>query len=167
MAFFTRKHIGWRWVRYWPRKIGGISPKGAALITGFEGFVDHAYRPVASERYLTIAFGHYGPDVRPGQRITRTEGLRLFEHDVRVYENAVKRLVRVPLNQNEFDALVSFVYNLGIGTLQSSTLLRKLNAGDRKGAANEFHKFVHGGGQVLPGLVRRRRAERALFLKKR
>jgi lysozyme len=73
--------------------------------------------------------------------------------------------VHVPLTQNQFDALVSFVFNLGVGNFRTSTLLKKLNAGDNDGAAQEFGRWIHAGGKALPGLVRRREAERALFLK--
>jgi lysozyme len=76
----------------------------------------------------------------------------------------VSAAVTVPLNDNEFGALTSFTFNLGIGNLKSSTLLKKLNAGDRAGAADEFGKWVNAGGKPLPGLVKRRAAERALFL---
>jgi hypothetical protein len=82
---------------------------------------------------------------------------------VAVLDRAVERLVKVPLNQNQFDALVSFAYNCGEGNLGKSTLLRRLNAGDYKGAAAQFAAWNKGGGQVLKGLVRRRAAEAALF----
>ncbi|EDH9820259.1 TPA_asm: lysozyme, partial [Salmonella enterica subsp. enterica serovar Typhimurium] len=80
------------------------------------------------------------------------------------YENDVSRLVKVKLTQGQFDALVSFAYNLGARTLSSSTLLRKLNSGDYAGAADEFLRWNKAGGKVLNGLTRRREAERALFL---
>lgn len=79
------------------------------------------------------------------------------------YVAAVNRYVQVPVNQNQFDALVDFCYNAGAKNLQSSTLLRLLNSGDYDGAANEFGKWVMGGGKKLPGLVRRREAEKQLF----
>ena len=79
------------------------------------------------------------------------------------FEAAVRRLVKVPLNANRFDALVSFTYNCGEGNLAKSTLLKKVNAGDHKGAAAEFHKWNKGGGKVLPGLTRRRASESLLY----
>ena len=79
------------------------------------------------------------------------------------YEDAVRRYVKVSINQNQFDALVDFAYNAGIGNLKTSTLLKKVNASDFVGAANEFGKWVHGGGVVLPGLVNRRHEEADLF----
>jgi hypothetical protein len=82
------------------------------------------------------------------------------------FEKAVQRLVKVKLNQNQFDALVSFAYNCGEGNLAKSTLLKRVNAGDFEGAAQEFHKWNKGGGQVLRGLVRRRKAESDLFRSK-
>ncbi len=77
---------------------------------------------------------------------------------------AVNRLVTVPLTQNQFDALISFVFNLGIGNFRTSTLLKKLNAGDYTGAAKEFPPWVRADGKQLPGLIKRRDAEKALFL---
>jgi GH24 family phage-related lysozyme (muramidase) len=80
-----------------------------------------------------------------------------------VFERAVRRLVKVPLNANRFDALVSFTYNVGEGNLAKSTLLKKVNAGDHAGAAKEFHKWNKAGGKVLPGLTRRRASESLLY----
>ncbi|MCY1458796.1 Lysozyme RrrD [compost metagenome] len=80
------------------------------------------------------------------------------------FEPEVERLVQVPLTGNQWDALVSFTYNLGAANLESSTLLRLLNAGDYVGAAGQFPRWNKAGGKVLPGLVRRREAERVLFL---
>lgn len=81
------------------------------------------------------------------------------------YEDAVNRYVKVPLNQNQFDALVDFAYNAGNGNLQTSTLLKKLNKGDYAGAAEQFDRWVYGDGKKLNGLVTRRASEKALFLK--
>jgi len=80
-----------------------------------------------------------------------------------VFERAVRKLVTVPLNSHQFDALVSFCYNCGEGNLSRSTLLKKVNAGDHVGAAKEFHKWNKGGGKVLPGLTRRRASESLLY----
>jgi len=95
--------------------------------------------------------------------ITRAEAMDLLRQDVRTAEDAVRRLVDVPLNQNQFDALVSFTFNLGEGNLQSSTLLRRLNDGDYDSVPSELNRWTRGGGQVLPGLVRRRAEEGELF----
>lgn len=98
-----------------------------------------------------------------GQTITQQQADDYLRRDVRQFERAVARQVRVPLTQGQFDALVSFAFNLGEGALAQSTLLRLLNAGDYAGAAAQFDRWNKAGGRVLPGLVRRRAAERALF----
>jgi lysozyme len=97
--------------------------------------------------------------------ITESQALELLANTLGKYEKAVNDYVKVTLTQNEFDALVSFTYNLGSGNLLSSTLLKKLNAGDKAGAANQFEVWNKAGGKVLQGLVTRRAAEKALFLK--
>ncbi len=140
------------------------SPDGYALIQAHEGRRLAAYRdPVG---VWTIGYGHAG-DVQAGDVITPHQAEVLLAADVAVAEAAVRRLVRVPLTQGQFDALVSFVFNLGAGRLSGSTLLAKLNARDYAGAAREFGRWVKGtvdGRKVnLPGLVKRRAAERALF----
>ncbi|PRP70248.1 muraminidase, partial [Chromobacterium amazonense] len=86
-----------------------------------------------------------------------------LQQDLAKFEVGVSRLVKVQLRQNQFDALVSFSYNLGLGSLQNSTLLRLLNQGDYAGAAGQFILWDKAGGKVLPGLQRRRAAEQALF----
>lgn len=140
-----------------------------ALIKEFEGFVPRWYRdPVG---VWTCCYGHTDAAGSPKyatsshMTFTEAEGAAILARDLGRYEADVTRLVNVPLNENQFGALVSFTYNLGAGNLASSTLLRKLNAGDYAGAAGEFGKWVKAGGKTLPGLVRRRAAERALFEK--
>lgn len=96
--------------------------------------------------------------------VTRETADAMCARDLRMVEAAVARLVRIPVTDNQFGALVSFVHNLGPGRLQASTLLRRLNAGLFDQAADEFPKWVMGGGRRLPGLVLRREAERAMFL---
>lgn len=137
------------------------SSTGRALIRQFEGDQLKAYLCPAGA--LTIGVGHTGSDVEPGQTITQAQSDALLAKDLEKFEAAVSRLVRVPLTQNQFDALVSFAFNLGAGALQSSTLLKKLNKGDYQGAGAEFGKWVKAGGKTLTGLVRRRAAEAALF----
>ena len=88
----------------------------------------------------------------------------LLKSDLARFERGVDRLISVPLSQNQFDALVSFSFNLGLGTLQRSTLRQKVNRGDFEGAAEEFLKYTMAGGKVFKGLVNRRNDERALFL---
>ncbi len=96
--------------------------------------------------------------------ITEAQAEQMLTEDLVRFERIVERLVRVRVNQGQFDALVSFTYNVGEGNFTNSTLLRKLNAGDTAGAAEQFARWVHASGKVLPGLVKRRAAERAMFL---
>lgn len=138
-----------------------LGDKGSQLIKMFEGLKLNAYRCPAG--VLTIGYGHT-KGVKEGDSISLEEAERLFRKDIEIYEDAVVNAVIVPLNQNQFDALVSFTYNLGAGNLRSSTLLKKLNEGDYLAAADQFSRWNRAGGQVLAGLVRRRAAERDLFL---
>lgn len=142
-----------------------VSQNGINFIKSFEGCRLNAYKPVSTERYFTIGYGHYGSDVREHQHITQEEAETLLKFDLRVFEYAVNNQVKVRINQNQFDALVSFAYNCGREALRTSNLLKLLNDGDPKGASNEFEKWVHAGGKVLNGLVKRRKAEKELFLK--
>jgi lysozyme len=138
-----------------------ISERGLDLIKRFEGLSIKAYQ--CSAGVWSIGFGSTS-NVKPGQIITVAEAHHRLKQDVRDSEAAVKRLVTVPLSQHQFDALVSFVFNVGAGALSKSTLLKKLNAGDYQGAAGEFLRWNKAGGKVLPGLTRRRSAERELFI---
>lgn len=139
-----------------------ISQKGIDLIKSFEGLELKAYQDVVG--VWTIGYGSTGSHVKPGMVITPKEAEDLLRKDVARFEACVDKQVSVPLTQNQFDALVSFAFNLGCGNLASSTLLRKLNAKDYKGASLEFVKWNRAGGKVLAGLTRRREAEKALFL---
>lgn len=143
-----------------------ISQAGVNFIKSFEGLMLSPYKPVQEERYLTIGYGHYGADVTPNEVITTAQAEQMLKNDLASYVSGVAGLVKKPVNQNQFDALVSFAYNTGVQALGKSTLLKKLNDGDYVGASNEFGKWVHGaGGTVLQGLVNRREAEKELFLK--
>lgn len=139
-----------------------ISKKGLDLIKTFEGLELKAYKD--SVGVLTIGWGSTGSHVKPGMSITKEQAEELLKQDVSRFEKGVNDLVKVPLIQNQFDALVSFSFNLGLGNLKSSTLLRKLNASDYSGAASEFLRWNRAGNKVLAGLTRRRIAERDLFL---
>jgi GH24 family phage-related lysozyme (muramidase) len=139
-----------------------INQAGLDLIKEFEGFRASAYRCPAG--VPTIGYGHT-KTARMGMLINRKHGEQLLRSDLSDAESAVSRLVKVPLTDNEFSALVSFVFNLGEGNFAKSTLLRKLNAGDRQGAADELLRWNRAGGRVLRGLIRRREAERQLFLR--
>ncbi|MCE1325727.1 lysozyme [Enterobacter asburiae] len=142
------------------------SEKGIALIKQFEGCKLTAY--LDSVGVWTIGYGwtqHVdGKPIRAGMTIKQETAERLLKTGLVSYESDVSRLVKVGLTQGQFDALVSFTYNLGARSLSTSTLLRKLNAGDYAGAADEFLRWNKAGGKVLNGLTRRREAERALFL---
>ena len=141
------------------------SPAAYALIKEFEGLRLHAYQDSAG--VWTIGWCHTG-DVKRGQSITIHQAEALLALDIGIAAAAVNRHVEAPLSQNMFDALVSFTFNLGEKRLAQSTLLKKLNMRDYAAAAREFAKWVKatiGGKKVtLPGLVRRRAAECALFL---
>ncbi|KIA79438.1 lysozyme [Chromobacterium amazonense] len=138
------------------------SSNGIQLIQQFEGLRLTAYQD--SVGVWTIGYGHTGPDVRAGLSISDSQATQLLSQDLRRFEQGVSNLVKVAINQNQFDALISFSYNLGLGNLQSSTLLRLLNQGDYRGAAGQFPLWDKAGGKVLPGLQKRRQAEQALFL---
>ena len=139
-----------------------ISQKGLEFIGGFEGLRLEAYWDSYGGVW-TIGYGHTG-GVYKGQKITKQQALNYLRSDCQSAANAVNKYVKVSINQNQFDALVSFTFNLGSGSLTSSSLLKYLNQGKIQAAANEFPKWCHAGGKTLPGLVRRRNAEKALFL---
>lgn len=144
-----------------------ISKVGIDLIKSFEGCYLKAYKCPAG--VWTIGWGTTEPidGVKPheGMVITQKQADELLIKNLKGYENAVNKYVTYSINQNQFDALVSFAYNCGNGALKTSTLLKKLNAGDVHGAANEFLRWNKANGKVLNGLTRRREAERKLFLK--
>jgi GH24 family phage-related lysozyme (muramidase) len=140
-----------------------INQAGLSLVKNFEGFREAAYRCPAG--VATIGYGTTS-GVKMGDRITRQQGEELLKRDLEKFERAVSSAVKVPINDNQFSALVCFTYNVGYGALQKSTLLKYLNQGNYEAAAREFMKWNRGGGRVLPGLTRRRQAEQALFLKK-
>jgi len=139
-----------------------ISQNGIVLIKKFEGCVLTAYKDIAG--VLTIGYGHTGSDVTQGLHISQTRANELLRQDLTNFETGVNDCVKVPLNQNQFDALVSFSFNVGMSALRKSTLLKKLNGKDYTGAANEFDRWVHAGGKVVRGLQNRRDAEQLLFL---
>lgn len=138
-----------------------ISKQGLDLIKRFEGCELSAYQD--SVGVWTIGYGHT-VTARQGMRITQSEAGELLAEDIPRYEVGVLSMVKVKLSQGQFDALVSFAFNLGLGNLGRSTLLRKVNYGDPAGAALEFKRWTRAGGVVLNGLVRRREAERVLFV---
>ena len=136
------------------------SQNGIDLIKSFEGCRLIAYKPVAAEQYYTIGYGHYGPDVKKGQTITQAQAEALLKTDLTRYEGYVKQYAKFSMNQNQFDALVSFCYNCGAGGLQTLVKNRPLAT-----VAEKMLLYNKGaGGVVLSGLTKRRQAERELFL---
>jgi GH24 family phage-related lysozyme (muramidase) len=138
-----------------------ISDAGLELIKRCEGLKLDAYKDGAG--IWTIGYGSTG-DIKPGMKITESEARRLLLTRIRLLEGSIPECVRVPLNINEFSALISFVYNVGLSAFKSSTLLKLLNEDKRKPAADEFLKWNKIKGKVSKGLTLRRQAERALFL---
>lgn len=143
-----------------------VSPAGRKAIAEREGTRLTAYKD--SVGIWTVGVGHTSaagpPNVTPGMKITASECDEILSRDLAKFEKAVLEVVKVHLAQHEFDALVSFAFNVGGGAFAKSTLLKKLNAGDRMGAADEFLKWTKAGGQTLKGLKTRRESEREQFL---
>lgn len=140
---------------------GKMNQKGIELLKHFEGFRSEAYKCPAG--IWTIGYG-FTAGVKPGDRITEAEAEERLREELARFEKAVSDTIKVKLTSNQFSALVSFTFNLGAGALKSSTLARVLNQGDYQTAANEFLKWNKAGKKVLPGLTKRREAERELFL---
>lgn len=137
---------------------------GLALIKAFEGqeltaYLDPIGKPTVGVGHLILPADH----IKIGDVISQERSDDLLRADLHIAEQAVERLITVPLTDNQFAALVSFTFNLGEGSLESSTLHRKLNISDYKGAAAEFPRWNRAGGHVLAGLTRRRLAEQRLF----
>ena len=145
-----------------------ISQNGLGLIEHFEGLRLMSYQD--SVGVWTIGYGTTvypnGSPVRKSESCTAEQANVYIAHDDVKFSDGVTKLVQVPLNQNQFDALVSFAYNLGLGNLSGSTLLKKLNMKDYAGASNEFVCWNKAGGVVLAGLTLRRQSERNLFNQK-
>lgn len=136
------------------------SKAGLALTEKFEGLRLAAYRDCVG--VLTIGYGHT-KDVKPGDVCTQAQAEQWLLDDVKACVDAINRDCKVELSQNQFDALVDFAFNLGVGALERSTLWRKLNAGNFAGAAIEFLKWDMAGGKHVEGLLRRRTSEQTLF----
>jgi lysozyme len=151
-----------------PKQAMTVSSVGIKLITSFEDLRLAAYDDgvgVWTIGYGTTVYPN-GIRVKRGDSCTKVQAMSFFQHDLRRFEAAVNQAVKVVVNQNQFDALVSLTYNIGEQAFKDSTLLKKLNASDFMSSADQFPKWNRGGGKVLRGLVRRRAAERELFLKK-
>jgi lysozyme len=137
------------------------SKEGIALTKSFESCRLTAYQDIKG--IWTIGFGHVGPEVVEGLTWTQDQADSQLVLDLTKAEHAVNTLVTVPLTQGQYDALVDFCYNCGIGAFSGSTMLRLLNAGQFDDAANEFQKWSHASGVVVAGLLRRRVAEEDEF----
>lgn len=140
-----------------------LGPRGEALIKSYEELVLKAYKPTPDDRW-TIGWGHTGPGVTEGLVWTPMVAEEYFRRDTNEAANAVISATDVPLTQNQFDALVSFAFNVGAVHAENSTLISYVNARKWQAAAAEFPKWDKQAGKVLAGLVTRREAEAALFL---
>ena len=144
-----------------------VSTAGINLICSFEGLRLNAYDDGVG--VWTIGFGTTiypnGIKVKRGDTCTTEQAKEYMAHDLKKFESAVNSAVTLPINQNQFDALVSLAYNIGTSAFKNSTLVKKLNAGDIRGAAAQFDVWNKGGGKVMQGLVNRRAVERKLFEK--
>lgn len=137
-----------------------ISENGINLIKQFEGCKLTAYKASKNEKYYTIGYGHYGADVTKGMEITQEEADALLKADLKTYENRVLQYYNIyHWNQNEFDALTSFAYNVG-----SIRQLTNNGRRTRREIAEKIPAYNKSGGNVLKGLIRRREAEKTLFL---
>ena len=134
--------------------------EGLSLIKKFEGCELEAYQ--CSAGVWTIGYGHT-KGVTPSDSISQEEAEQMLVDELHEYESYVNEYVTVALSQNQFDALVSWVYNLGPANLKSSTLLKVLNSGDYAGVPDQIERWNKAGGKVLEGLIRRRQAESSLF----
>lgn len=140
------------------------SQKGLALIKSFEGLRLTAYPdPATGADPWTIGYGSTR-GVLKGMTITAEQAERMLVNDVQRFEPQVDHLVKVPLSQGQWDALISFTYNLGAANLESSTLLKLLNDGNYAGAADQFPRWNKAAGKVMAGLTKRRAAEREMFI---
>lgn len=154
-----------------PEQVMSISSEGVNFIASFEGLSLKAYKAVPTEKYWTIGYGHYGPDVKEGDVITKEQALVLFKNELAsfdAYLNDFKKENNIELNQKQYDALLSFSYNVGTGWMKSSTirtyLLNGITNYTNEQITNAFAMWNKSGGKVLDGLTRRRKAEALMFL---
>ncbi|HGO4163044.1 TPA: lysozyme [Serratia marcescens] len=140
------------------------SNNGRNFIKGFEKLRLKAYPdPGSGGKPWTIGWGHT-KGVMQGDRITQEQAEAFFSEDLAVFELTVNGAIKRPMTQNQFDAMVSLAFNIGGPAFAGSTLVKKFNAGDAHEAADEFPKWRNSAGKVMPGLVKRRAAEREMFL---
>ena len=140
-----------------------IDKYGEKLIKKFESCKLTAYKVDKNEKYYTIGWGHYGPDVKKDMKISKERANELFKNDIKYFETSVNNAVNMKITQSMFNALVSFSYNVGVGAFRKSSLLKYLNKSQFKKASNEFKKGNKCGGKVLKGLVNRRKLEQVEF----
>lgn len=138
-----------------------ISLAGISHIKGWERFKANVYNDAGGK--ATIGYGHLILPYERFDSITESEAVRLLVKDLSSAESTVNKAVKVPLTQNQYDALVSFVFNVGGGAFRRSTLLKKINAGQLSAVKTEFLKWVRAGGKIINGLVNRRIADAKLF----
>ncbi len=142
-----------------------ISAAGVGAIVGHESLRFTSYPdPGTGGAPWTICYGHTGPEVKPGMTVSRSQCERWLSEDLKKAESVIRATVKVPLQQGEVDAYTSFIFNVGGGNWRSSTLLKKLNAGDRKGACDQLPRWIYADKRVLNGLKKRRYDERAVCL---
>lgn len=140
-----------------------LNQDGIDLIKQFEGLELEAYLCPAGK--ATLGYGSTGPDIKLGMKWTKEQAEDRLKNDLGTFSKGVRNLIKVVLNENQFSAVVALAYNIGLGNFKSSPLLKKLNANDFPGASAEFERWNKGGGKILKGLVKRREAEKTLFLK--
>ena len=136
------------------------SNRAYEMIKRFEGYRFKSYLCAGGK--CTIGYGHT-KDVKPYRTITHDQALKYLSEDIEDVEKALSTLVKVKLNQNQYDSLVSFVFNVGTGAFSSSTLLKKLNNNDFESVPKELRKWIFAGGKACVGLKKRREAEAILF----
>lgn len=138
------------------------SDQGIQLIKKFEGYRDRSYFCTSNHR--TIGYGHKIKENEVvDEPLTKELGEALLQEDIEQAEDCIRKYVKVHLMQSQYDALVSFIFNIGEGNFKSSTLLKKLNEGDFEGAYNEFPRWIFSNKKKITGLLRRREAEREVF----
>ena len=148
-----------------PPRLPFLTKDGHNLIKESEGLRLTAYQ--CSANVWTIGWGSTrgmdGRLVNEGEQITLDQARELYMRDINIFSGSVRKLVKVKINENQFSALVSLAYNIGLGNFRASTLLRKLNRGDYEGCAGEFWKWRRANGEIVAGLVARRERERIMF----
>ncbi len=154
-------YVGWLGANKPTPKLTRISQAGIDLIKRWEGFRDKAY--LCPGNVWTIGYGHT-KNVYQGMYINKEQAEQLLKEDLSYFENAVRQLSKVELTQGQFDAMVSFSFNVGVNALRKSTLLRLVNQKKLTAASKEFSRWVYANKKKLPGLVKRREEEKQLFL---